>query len=143
MQVRGIDHIGIAVPDDEEARAVLEGVFGFEPPVTEVVEEQGVRTLIYHVGETKVELLLPLEGDGPIAKHLDKRGPGLHHIAFEVHDLEAAMDHAEGQGLELVDTEPRSGVEGSRIAFLHPKGTFGTLVELVEFPDDPGAVGGP
>ncbi len=143
MRVRRIDHIGIAVEDEDEARSVLEGVLGCQTPTTEVVEDQGVRTIIYRVGDTKVELLMPTDDESPIARHLDKRGGGLHHLAFEVDDLPRAMEEVEDQGLELIDQEPRAGVEGSRIAFVHPKGTFKTLIELVEFPDDQRGAGGP
>lgn len=143
MRVRRIDHVGIAVQDEDEARAVLEGIFGCRPPAIEEVEDQGVRTLIYKLGDTKVELLIPTTEDGPVAKHLDKGRGALHHLAFEVDDLPLALEEAEQMGLELIDEEPRAGVEGSRIAFLHPKGTFRTLVELVDFPDEHHAVGGP
>lgn len=143
MRVRRIDHVGIAVEDEDAARLVLEGIFGCKPPVVETVEDQGVTTYIYKVGDTKVELLVPTRPDSPVAKHLEKARSALHHLAFEVDDLEMAMEEATEQGLDLIDEEPRAGVEGSRIAFIHPKGTFRTLVELVDFPDDAAAKGGP
>lgn len=143
MRVRRIDHIGIAVEDEQEARRVLEGVLGCPAPIEETVEDQGVRTLIYKVGDAKVELLMPIDDQGPIKKHLETRGPGLHHLAFEVDDLPHALEVCVGQGLDLVDETPRDGVEGSEIAFLHPKSTFRTLLELVSFPDEAGGTGGP
>lgn len=135
MQLDRLDHVGIAVDDEDRARTVLEDVFGCPAPTEEIVEEQGVRTLIYRLGDAKIELLVPTSEDSPIARHLDKRGEGLHHVAFEVDDVEGAIEHVQASELELVDEDPRDGVEDSEIAFLHPKGTFGTLMELVSFPN--------
>lgn len=136
MELERFDHVGIAVSQEalEGARVVLEEILGAGEPREEVVEEQGVRTLIYQVGDAKVELLVPVGEAGPVARFLDRQGGGLHHVAFEVDDVEAGIQHVSEAGLEVIDDEPRGGVEGSRIAFLHPKSTFGTLVELVEFP---------
>jgi methylmalonyl-CoA epimerase len=137
MELERIDHVGVAVDDEQQARRVLEDVFGCEPPTEEVVEEQGVRTLIYRLGDAKVELLVPTSEDSPIAKHLDERGEGLHHLAFEVDDVEDAIEHVDASELAMIDDEPREGVEDSEIAFVHPKGTFGTLLELVAFSGGP------
>lgn len=136
MDLERIDHVGIAVgeQDLDGARAILEDVLGAKPPTEEVVEAQGVRTLIYRIGDAKIELLVPLDDQGPVARFLDRRGPGMHHLALEVDDVEAAVEHVDAEGLEVIDDEPRPGVEDSRIAFVHPKSTFGTLLELVEFP---------
>jgi len=134
MDLSRIDHVGIAVEDAQAARDVLERVFGCKEPTEETVEEQSVRTLIYKLGDTKIELLIATREDSPVAKHLDKRGEGLHHLALEVDDLPAALDELDEHGLDLIDHEPRPGVEGSHIAFVHPGETFGTLLELVSFP---------
>lgn len=140
MQLERIDHVGVAVDGDalEEARTVLEGVLGADPPSEEVVEDQGVRTLIYRIGDAKVELLIPLDEAGPVARFLEREGPGLHHLALEVDDVEDAVEHVDAEGLEVLDAPPREGVEGSRISFLHPRDTFGTLLELVAFEDRTG-----
>lgn len=136
MELERIDHVGIAVGDDQlpVARRVLEDVLGAESPSEEVVEEQGVRTLIYRIGDAKVELLAPTDDQGPVARFLDERGPGLHHLALEVDAVEDAIAAMQDAGIEMVDEAPRPGVEESQIAFIHPKATFGTLLELVEFP---------
>jgi methylmalonyl-CoA epimerase len=134
MDLCRIDHVGVAVDDEQAARRVLEDQLGCPKPKEELVEEQGVRTLIYKLGDTKIELLIPTREDSPVAKHLDKRGEGLHHLALEVDDVSGAIDELETTGLELIDHEPRPGVEDSEIAFIHPGETFGTLLELVAFP---------
>lgn len=134
MDLSRIDHVGIAVEDEQQARSVLEDLLGCPPPKEELVEEQGVRTLIYKLGDAKIELLIPTREESPVAKHLAKRGEGLHHLALEVDDVEDAIEHLDGSGLEMIDETPRMGVEDSRIAFVHPKATFGTLLELVAFP---------
>ncbi len=133
-----IDHVGVAVREDEldRARGVLEDVLGAGAPREETVEDQGVRTLIYEVGDAKVELLVPLGDEGPLAGFLESRGSGLHHLAFEVEDVQEAIGLVAGEGVDVIDEEPRGGVEGSLISFLHPKSTFGTLLELVEFPEE-------
>jgi len=133
MNLERLDHVGVAVEDETQARAVLEDVFGCASPTEETVEDQRVRTLIYQLGDAKVELLVPTSDESPIAKHLERRGEGLHHVAFEVDDVEHAIETVDASELEMIDEEPRTGVEGSEIAFVHPKGTFGTLLELVAF----------
>lgn len=137
MDVERLDHVGIAVGDETKARRVLEDVFGCPEPIEEIVEDQGVRTLIYTLGDAKIELLIPTREDSPVAKHLEKRGEGLHHLALEVEDVDEAIETVQGSALEMVDTEPRPGVEDSQIAFVHPGQTFRTLFELVAFPASP------
>jgi methylmalonyl-CoA/ethylmalonyl-CoA epimerase len=138
MQLERIDHVAVAVDGEalDRARAVLEDVLGADEPIEEVVEDQGVRTLIYRIGDAKVELLEPTDDDGPVARFLEREGPGLHHLALEVDDVGSAIEHLDEEGLTLLDEDPREGVEGSEIAFLHPRDTFGTLLEVVAFPGE-------
>jgi methylmalonyl-CoA/ethylmalonyl-CoA epimerase len=133
-ELRKIDHIGIAVPDLEAAVAAFERLFGRGPDSVEEVPEQKVRTAFFRAGETNLELLVPTAGDSPIANFLAKRGAGIHHLCFEVADLEAALADYAGRGVRLIDAAPRTGAHGKRIAFLHPKSTGGILVELCEAP---------
>jgi methylmalonyl-CoA/ethylmalonyl-CoA epimerase len=138
MELERIDHVAVAVDGEalDRARAVLEDVLGADEPIEEVVEDQGVRTLIYRIGGAKVELLEPTDDDGPVARFLEREGPGLHHLALEVDDVGSAIEHLDEEGLTLLDEDPREGVEGSEIAFLHPRDTFGTLLEVVAFPGE-------
>jgi len=138
MQLERIDHVAVAVDGEalDRARAVLEDVLGADEPIEEVVEDQGVRTLINRIGGAKVELLEPTDDDGPVARFLEREGPGLHHLALEVDDVGSAIEHLDEGGLTLLDEDPREGVEGSEIAFLHPRDTFGTLLEVVAFPGE-------
>jgi len=126
-----IDHVGIAVADLEEALA-LWGAFGLEVARREVVEEQGVEAVLLDVGENHVELLAPLGPDTPVGKFLAKRGPGLHHMAYQVTDIEAALRELAGAGVEMIDKTPRVGIGGARVAFLDPKSTGRVLMEIVE-----------
>jgi len=126
-----IDHVGIAVANLEEALAAW-GRLGLGEPVIEEIPDQGVRVAMLPVGTGKIELLEPLRPDSPVGRFLERRGPGLHHVALRVDDLEAALAAAEARGLELIDRRPRTGAGGSRIAFLHPRATGGTLVELCQ-----------
>ncbi len=127
-----INHIGIAVRSIDEAMRLYSGVLGLKLQGIEVIEEQKTRTAILPVGESKLELLESTAPDGPVARFIEKSGEGLHHIALEVADLEAALKLVAEQGIPLIDEKPRSGVEGTRIAFLHPKGTGRVLLELVQ-----------
>lgn len=127
-----IDHIGIAVADLDEALALWGGVFGMEVSRREVVEEQGVEAVLLDVGENHIELLAPLGPDTPVGKFIAKRGPGLHHFAYQVSDIDAALAQLAGAGLELIDKTPRIGIGGARVAFVEPKSTGRALVELVE-----------
>lgn len=134
MRIRRIDHLGIAVADFEKARRLWEDVLGLELTHEEVVQEQGVKTFFYPLAGVKFELLESLDPDGPIARHVAKRGEGVQHVALEVEDLDEAIEHMRAKGVRMIDEKPRGGVENTRIAFCHPKDTGGMLLELVEFP---------
>ena len=130
MKINRIEHIGIAVANLEEAIRFYEGVLGLTCYGIEEVADQKVRTAFFMVGETKIELLETLDPEGPIGKFLEKRGEGIHHIAFSVDDAGAALKDAEAKGIKLIDEKARKGAEGLNIGFLHPKSTFGVLTEL-------------
>lgn len=134
MNVKRIDHVGIAIADLAAAKRLYEDVLGLRLTREEVVQDQGVRTYFYPVAGVKLELLESITPDGPIARFLEKRGAGMQHLAVEVDDIEAAIAELKGKGVRMLDETPRKGVEGSRIAFLHPKDTHGVLLELVELP---------
>ena len=127
-----IDHVGVAVEDLEAAIALYEGRFELALVHREVVEEQGVEAVLLDVGENHVELLAPLHDDTPVGKFLAKRGPGLHHVAYQVDDIEAVLRRLRDQGLRLIDETPRTGIRQSRVAFLHPSASGGVLTEIVE-----------
>src|SRR5512136_2013719 len=120
MKPSHIEHIGIAVSNLEDAMELYKKVFGLECYNIEFVPEQKVRTAFFLVGQTKIELLESTDPDGPIGKFIEKKGEGIHHIAFAVDNIEDQLRHAERQGIKLIDTEPRKGAEGLEIAFLHP-----------------------
>lgn len=126
-----IDHIGIAVNSIEEAIKLYTDVLGLEVGGMETVEEQKVRTAIIQVGESKIELLESTSPEGTIAKFIEKRGEGMHHLALGVSNIDDALKKLKAKGIPLIDEKPRRGVENTRIAFLHPKGTK-ILLELVE-----------
>ena len=126
-----IDHIGIAVKSIEDALKLYTDALGLEVKGIEIVETQKVRTAIIPVGESKIELLESTDPEGVIARYIEKRGEGLHHLALAVSDIEQALDDLQSKEVPLIDEKPRSGVEDSRIAFLHPKAA-GVLIELVE-----------
>jgi methylmalonyl-CoA/ethylmalonyl-CoA epimerase len=132
--MRRIDHIGIAVPDLDQALGPYVEGLGLEVAHREVVDTQKVRVAMLPLGETNIELLEPTSEDSPIAKFIERRGPGIHHIALAVDDIEAALARMEAAGVRMIDTEPRSGAGGTRVAFAHPKAMGGVLVELVEGP---------
>ncbi|HEX2022763.1 MAG TPA: methylmalonyl-CoA epimerase [Candidatus Thermoplasmatota archaeon] len=134
MHVKRIDHVGIAVADLAAAKRVYEDLLGLRLTREEVVEEQGVRTHFYPIAGVKLELLESITPDGPIARHLEKKGAGMQHLAVEVDDVEAAIRELKAKGVRMLDETPRRGVEGTRIAFVHPKDTHGVLLELVELP---------
>jgi methylmalonyl-CoA epimerase len=127
-----IDHIGIAVAEIEPALELWRGGFQLDVAHREIVEEQGVEAVLLDVGENHVELLAPLGPDTPVGKFLAKRGPGLHHVAYQVSDIDAALAELRGAGLELIDKVPRVGIGGARVAFMEPKATGRVLVEIVE-----------
>jgi methylmalonyl-CoA/ethylmalonyl-CoA epimerase len=127
-----IDHIGVAVTDLDEALKLYERDYAMELVHREVVEEQGVEAVLLDVGENHVELLRPLADDTPVGKFLAKRGPGLHHVAYQVTDIEAELARLTAAGIRLIDETPRTGIRNSRVAFLHPKSSGGVLTEIVE-----------
>jgi methylmalonyl-CoA/ethylmalonyl-CoA epimerase len=127
-----IDHVGVAVDDLDAAIALHQESFGMPLVHREVVEQQGVEAVLLDVGESHVELLAPLGPDTPVGKFLSKRGPGLHHVAYGVDDIDAALEQARAAGLRLIDEQPRTGIRDSRVAFLHPASTGGVLTEIVQ-----------
>ncbi len=130
MKPSHIEHIGIAVSNLEEAVSYYEQVLGLECYAIEEVKDQKVRTAFFRVGETKIELLESTEADGPVGKFIEKRGQGIHHIAFAMDDTDQALKEAEARGVQLIDKSSRKGAEGLKIGFLHPKATFGVLTEF-------------
>jgi methylmalonyl-CoA/ethylmalonyl-CoA epimerase len=130
MKPSHIEHIGIAVRNLETAIIFYEKVFGLECYNIEEVADQNVRTAFFLVGQTKIELLQSTDPEGTIAKFIEKKGEGIHHIAFAVEEIEEQLAHAEKMGVKLIDNTPRKGAEGLDIAFLHPKSTSGVLIEL-------------
>ncbi|NNC92092.1 MAG: methylmalonyl-CoA epimerase [Acidimicrobiia bacterium] len=134
MFLLNIDHIGIAVRDLDVAIDEYRRQYHVEPTHREVVESQGVEEAMIPIGGSHVQLLAPLHEDSPVGKFLATRGEGMHHVAYAVLDIEAALAHLRAEGVRLIDEEPRLGGGGARIAFVHPKSLAGTLVELVESP---------
>jgi len=127
-----IDHIGVAVEDLDAAIALHEGTYGMPLVHRETVAEQGVEAALLDVGDSHVELLAPLSADTPVGRFLAKRGPGLHHVAYRVEDVEAALRALRDQGMRLIDEQARTGIRGSRVAFLHPAASGGVLTEIVQ-----------
>jgi len=127
-----ISHIGIAVVSIEEATPFYRDVLGMEFEGTEVVAEQKVKVAFFAVGESRIELLEPTADDSPVAKFLEKNGPGVHHVAYEVADLEQRLNALKAEGVRLIDESPRTGAHNTRIAFMHPKASGGVLTELCE-----------
>lgn len=127
-----IDHVGIAVEDVEQSLALYRDAFAMDVAHREIVQEQGVEAVLLDVGENHVELLAPLGEDTPVGKFLAKNGPGLHHVAYQVGDIDSVLARLKQNGMPLIDEQPRVGIRGSRVAFLHPKGTAGVLTEIVE-----------
>jgi methylmalonyl-CoA/ethylmalonyl-CoA epimerase len=127
-----IAHIGVAVSDLDSAIALYEGTLGMPVAHRETVESQGVEAVLLDVGAGHVELLRPLGPDTPVGKFVERSGEGLHHVAYAVDDIEAALDGLKEQGVELIDSEPRIGIRNSRVAFVHPKATGRVLTEIVE-----------
>jgi methylmalonyl-CoA/ethylmalonyl-CoA epimerase len=132
MKVLKIDHIGIAVKNIDEAKNLYSGLLGLNHEGSETVAEQKVTTAFFPVGDTEVELLESTSPDGPIAKYIEKKGEGIQHIAFSVENIEEALAELKAKGVQLIDEKPRRGAGEAKIAFLHPKSTFGVLVELCE-----------
>ena len=132
MKVSHIEHIGIAVEKLDEAIPFFENVLGLTCYNIEEVADQKVKTAFFRVGQVKIELLESTSPEGTIAKFIEKKGPGVHHVAYAVENIEEALADAEKSGVQLIDKAPRKGAEGLSIAFLHPKSTFGVLTELCE-----------
>lgn len=127
-----IDHVGVATDDLDGAIALYEGSLGMAVAHRETVESQGVEAVLLDAGEGHVELLFPLGPDTPVGKYLAKKGPGLHHVAYAVSDINESLGALKEAGVMLIDSEPRQGIRESRVAFLHPKATGGVLTEIVE-----------
>jgi methylmalonyl-CoA/ethylmalonyl-CoA epimerase len=127
-----IDHVGVAVEDLDAGIALYEKTYEMTLVHRETVTEQGVEAVLLDVGENHVELLRPLSEDTPVGKFLAKRGPGLHHVAYQVTDIEAALASLRDAGVRLLDETPRTGIRNSRVAFLHPKSSGGVLTEIVQ-----------
>jgi methylmalonyl-CoA/ethylmalonyl-CoA epimerase len=132
MKPSRIEHIGIAVTNLENSVSFYEKVFDLKCYNIEEVEDQKVRTAFFMVGQTKIELLESTDPDGPIGKFIERRGEGIHHIAFAVDNVTEQLKHAEKEGVRLIDNNPRKGAEGLDIAFLHPKSASGVLIEICE-----------
>lgn len=127
-----IDHIGVAVEELEPALELYRDRLELALAHREVVAEQGVEAVLLDLGENHVELLAPLSAETPVGKFLARQGPGLHHVAYQVPDIEAALAKLKLQGMQLIDAEPRTGIRGSRVAFVHPRSTLGVLTEIVQ-----------
>jgi methylmalonyl-CoA/ethylmalonyl-CoA epimerase len=132
MNLTHIEHIGIAVKDLTAAINYYQDVLGLKCYAIEEVKEQRVKTAFFKVGQTKIELLESTDPEGPVGKFIEKRGEGVHHIAFAVEGIEENLGEAKEKGIALIDAMPRKGAEGLDIAFLHPKSTFGVLTEFCE-----------
>jgi len=130
--MRKIEHIGIAVKNIEEANKTYRDLLGTEAYKAEEVESEGVLTSFFKIGESKIELLSATNGDSPIAKFLDKRGEGIHHIAFDVEDIEKEIADLEQKGFTLINKKAKKGADNKMVAFLHPKSSHGVLVELCQ-----------
>jgi methylmalonyl-CoA epimerase len=127
-----IDHIGVAVEDLDSAIKLYERSFEMELAHRETVESQGVEAVLLDVGDGHIELLAPLGPDTPVGKFIAKKGPGIHHVAYAVEDIDAALEQVKAAGLKLIDEEPRTGIRRSRVAFLHPSATGSVLTEIVQ-----------
>lgn len=135
MEITHIEHIGIAVKSIEEQLPYYEGVLGLKCYNIETVEDQKVKTAFFKVGQTKIELLEPTDEESTVAKFIEKRGEGIHHIAYATKNVNSSLEEAESKGIRLIDKQARPGAEGLSIAFLHPKSTGGVLTELCEHPE--------
>ncbi|MBS4012906.1 MAG: methylmalonyl-CoA epimerase [Bacteroidetes bacterium] len=135
MKLKHIEHIGIAVNNIQESIKFYEEVLGLKCYAVEEVKDQKVKTAFFMIGQTKIELLESTDPEGPIGKFIEKKGEGVHHIAYAVEGIENALAIMEEKGIKLIDTKPRKGAEGLDIAFLHPKSTGGVLTELCEKKD--------
>ncbi len=132
MELTHIEHIGIAVNSLEESIPYYENILGLKCYAVEEVKDQKVKTAFFKIGQTKIELLESTDPEGPIGKFLEKKGQGVHHLAFATNNIEKNLEEVEQNGVRLIDKVPRKGAEGMDIAFLHPKSTFGVLTEFCE-----------
>jgi len=132
MDISHIEHIGIAVKNLEESIAYYQNILGLKCYAVEEVKDQKVKTAFFMVGKTKIELLESTDPEGPIGKFIEKRGEGIHHLAYAVNGIENAITELEGKGVQMIDKTPRKGAEGLHIAFLHPKSSGGVLTEICE-----------
>jgi methylmalonyl-CoA/ethylmalonyl-CoA epimerase len=132
-----IDHVAIAVRDLEAAVEYYRATFGVEPVHRERIESDGVEEALIKVAESYIQLLTPTRPDSPVAKFLEARGEGMHHVGYRVADCATALERVKGEGHRVIDEAPRPGSRGTTVAFVHPKGAFGTLIELVEEPEGP------
>lgn len=130
--MRKIEHLGIAVKDIDAATKTYEALLGKSAYQSEEVEREGVKTVFFKTGDSKIELLGATREDSPIAKYLNKKGEGIHHIAFDVKDIDAEIERLTREGFQLISDEPKPGADNKRIVFLHPKSSHGVLVELCE-----------
>ncbi len=135
MKILKLDHIGIAVKSIDKTKKLYSDILGLLHAGSETVQEQKVTTAFFPVGDTEIELLESTAPDGPIAKYLEKKGEGVQHLAFRVDNIEAALEELKAKGIKLIDEKPRMGAGGAKIAFLHPKSTYGVLVEISERED--------
>ena len=133
MIIKRIAHLGIAVKELDPPKKLYCEHLNLESQGEEVVSSQKVKVSFIKVGETSLELLLPTAADSPVAKFLENKGEGIHHLALEVEDIDTAVEELKAAGVRLIDEKPREGAHGSRVAFLHPKSTFGVLLELVQY----------
>lgn len=136
MQIPGVHHVGVAITDLDEAIATYDRLFGATVERRDALEEQGVEAAALLVGSSRIELLAPTGEDTPVGRFLAKRGPGMHHIAFETSDLEASLRELAGAGAQLIDESPRPGLYGLQVAFVHPDSVHGVLTELVSRPGE-------
>jgi methylmalonyl-CoA/ethylmalonyl-CoA epimerase len=127
-----IDHIGVAVEDLDQAVALYRDQLGMREQHRETVEEQGVEAVLLEIGDGHVELLSPLGSETAVGRFLEKRGPGIHHVAYRTDDIDSTLESVRAAGLSLIDEQPRIGIRNSRVAFVHPKSTGGVLTEIVE-----------
>ena len=132
IEIGDIDHVGIAVEDLEASVELYRTALGVAPTHRERVEDQGVEEVLFPVGSSFIQLLRPIRPDSPVARSLDSRGPGVHHVAYRVRDVAAALDHLRAEGVRLIDDAPRAGSRNTLIAFVHPRSMGGVLVELVQ-----------
>ncbi|WP_069650618.1 methylmalonyl-CoA epimerase [Caloranaerobacter ferrireducens] len=130
--VKKVDHIGIAVKNLEETLKFYQEVLGLKLDGIEIVEEQKVKVAFLPIGDTEIELLESTDKEGPIARYIEKKGEGIQHIAYRVDDIEKAIEEMKSKGIRMIDEKPRYGAGGAKIAFLHPKSTYGVLIELCQ-----------